>query len=86
MRIHTEKIKVKKKQIQRSGEARQEFLRLIRAQRFRPAPYSPSLLTTEKRIPGVVRVPIKGIVVRGELVPHAPVIIGRLGIPGAPLR
>ena len=52
---------------QRFGEAPRGFLRLIRVYRFLPPPILHLFLGLKVSIPGVVGVPIKVIVVHGEL-------------------
>ena len=62
------------------GEARQAFLGLIRAHRFLP-PLIPHLfLRLKVSIPGVVRVPIKVIVVPEKLREGIPGISGKWGM------
>jgi hypothetical protein len=49
------------------GEAAQAFLRLLGAHRFLPSLILHLLLTLEVSLPGVVGVPMKVIVVHGDL-------------------
>ena len=51
----------------RFAEVRQVFLRLIRTHRFLPPPIPHLFLRLKVSIPGVVRVPIKVIVIHGDL-------------------
>ena len=60
-------IKVGRGRFQAYGEVSRAVLRLIRAHRFLPPPILHLFLRLKVSIPGVVGVPIKVIVVHGEL-------------------
>jgi hypothetical protein len=71
---------VERGRFQRFAEVRQAFLRLIRAHRFLLPPIPHFLLRLKVRIPGVVWVTIKVIVVHGKLRERIPEVTGRWGM------
>ena len=60
-------VEVRRVRMHRLGGARRGVLRLILPNRYLPPPYFPSFLTAKGKIPRGVGVPIKVIVVHGEL-------------------
>jgi len=60
-------IEAGRERFQALAEARQAFLRLLRAHRFLPPPIAHICLRLKVCLPGVVRVPMQVIVVQGKL-------------------
>ena len=73
-------VEVARARFQRFGEARQAFLRLIRAHRFLPPPISHLFLRLKVSIPGLVKVTIKVIVIPGDLREMIQDVSGRRGM------